>query len=90
MNEANIGEVPKRNILSSACYKCEACGAVLGFGKEDKKPHFHYLVHPMQGGDQSHSNITVLCPEDSARFHELDRDELKRKVENRENEYDLS
>jgi len=90
MNEANLAEVTKRTILSNANYRCEACGALLGYGKDDNKPHFHYLLHPFQGGSDSPTNITVLCEEDSRRFTELDKDELKRKVLNRENVYDLS
>ena len=84
MKEANIAEITKRNILSNASYMCEVCGTTLGYGKDEERPKFFFILPIMQGGEKKEANVTVLCPGDGERFKELDRDLLLRKAMYRE------
>jgi hypothetical protein len=84
MAEANIAEMTKRNILANASYRCEVCGVPLGYGKDEEKPKFHFIIPPLQGGEKKETNVSVLCPNDGDRFNELDKDYLLDKAMYRE------
>jgi hypothetical protein len=84
MNEANIAEMTKRNILSNAFYKCEVCGVRLGYGKEEERPHYYFINSPLHGGKRIQTNVSVLCSKDGERFPELDKDYLLNKAMYRE------
>jgi hypothetical protein len=84
MKEADIAEVSKRNILSHANYRCEACGKTLGYGKDEESPHFYWIVQPFQGGEKKDTNLTVLCETDGNQFHKLDKKKLNDRVMYRE------
>ncbi len=84
MIEANIAEMTKRNILANASYRCEVCGAALGYGKEEENPKFYFIIPPLQGGEKKETNVSVLCPKDSERLTELDKDYLLDKAMYRE------
>ncbi|MFQ5800325.1 MAG: hypothetical protein ACE5HH_01225 [Candidatus Hydrothermarchaeales archaeon] len=85
MNEAKIAEITKRSILSNANNRCEVCSIPLGYGKDEEKPHFYYIIPLFQGGEDIETNITVLCEKDGERFHELDKETLKERAMYREN-----
>lgn len=78
MKEANIAEMTKRNILANAFFKCEVCSKTLGYGKEEETPHFYYIIPLLNGGTTKETNIAVLCAEDGARLHKLDKEDLLR------------
>jgi hypothetical protein len=84
MNEANIAEITKRNILSNAGFRCEVCGITLGYEKDIETPHFYFLLPPLQGGNRKETNVTVLCLKDGERLNELDKEYLQEKVLYRE------
>lgn len=84
MNEANIAEIAKRSILSNAGFKCEVCGISLGYVKDEERPHFYYITPLFQGGEDTETNITVLCEKDGQQLHELDKEQLKEKAMYRE------
>ncbi len=84
MKEADLYEIEKRNILSNANFRCEACGARIGYGKDEERPRFYYIVPILQGGERKETNVAVLCPKDSDRFRELSREDLLRKAMYRE------
>jgi hypothetical protein len=76
MNEANIAEMTKRNILANANYRCEVCGVGLGYGQDEETPHYYFIVPPLQGGKRIETNVAVLCSKDGESFHKLDREYL--------------
>ncbi len=84
MKEADIAEISKRNILSNASFKCEACGKRLGYGKDEERPRFYWIVQPFQGGKEVDTNLTVLCENDGNQFHKLDKERLKERAMYRE------
>lgn len=84
MKEANIAEMTKRNILSNALFKCEACGVKLGYGKNEERPNFYYINNPLQGGEKKETNITILCKKDGENSDQLDKDRLKDRAMYRE------
>jgi|GEM_PF-6913616 len=84
MKEANIAEITKRNILSNASYRCEVCGTALGYGKDEERPRYYFIIPIMQGGEKKETNVSVMCPTDGERFKELDQDLLLRRAMYRE------
>ncbi len=90
MKEANIAEIGKRRILADAKHRCESCRLPLGHGKNENQPVFFYIIPPLQGGENSVFNITVLCSKDCPQVQGLSDEELLQIVRNRENYFDLS
>ncbi len=84
MEEANIAEITKRNILANASYRCEVCGVPLGYGKDEERPRVYFIIPLLQGGLRKDTNIAVLCSKDGDRFNELDKDYLLDKAMYRE------